>query len=76
MKRGLGKKSGTLFKKRYSLRKYYTMSKRWTLIEKRDSVRKLGLYLKKGDSNLEWGIGKKSKTLIGKVGLSKKTGTL
>ena len=45
-------------------------------MEKVNSVRKLGYYLKKGDSNLKRKLGKKSGTLFGKAGLSKKIGTL
>ena len=52
------------------------MWKRWTLIEKRDSVRKLVPYLKKGDSNLKRGLGKKNWILFEKVALSKKSETL
>ena len=52
------------------------MSKRWTPIKKRESVRKLRLYLKKMDTYLKRGLGKKSGTLFGRARLSKKTGTL
>ena len=40
--------------------------KRWTLIEKRVLVRKLGPYLKKEESNLKRGLGKKSGTYLEK----------
>ena len=45
-------------------------------MKKRDSVRKVGPYLKKGESNLKRKLGKKSRTLFAKVGLTKRTWTL
>ena len=36
----------------------------------------MGPYVENGDSNLKRGLGKKSGTIFGKAGLSKKTGNL